>query len=65
MIKFQHEFLNKNNNSKEEVLVLNLKEGEEEAVRWMNVAGRGGSVTLDDIVNSILDAYVNSSRKLL
>jgi hypothetical protein len=28
MIKFQHEFLNKNNNSKEEVLVLNLKEGE-------------------------------------
>jgi hypothetical protein len=28
MIKFQQEFLNKNNNSKEEVLVLNLKEGE-------------------------------------
>ena len=39
--------------------------GEEEALRWMNVAVRGGSVTLDDIVNSILDAYVNSSRKLL
>ena len=28
MIKFQQEFLNKNNNSKEEVLVLNLKEEE-------------------------------------
>jgi hypothetical protein len=28
MIKFQQEFLNKNNNSKEEALVLNLKEGE-------------------------------------
>jgi hypothetical protein len=39
--------------------------GEEEALTWMNVAVRGGTVSLDDIVNSILDAYVNSSRKFL